>query len=105
MRANQVVLECLRFVAIDARRGEGAEAGGDPVDDVSRFDRCVDHGAGGFHSVGEIWPGDRPCPAIGDLDYLARGEWPAIDDNLGHDEDGTGLIPDKPGEADSVPGT
>jgi hypothetical protein len=105
MRANQVVLECLRFVAIDARRGEGAEAGGDPVDDVSRFDRCVDHGAGGFHSVGEIWPGDRPCPAIGDLDHLARGEWPAIDDNLGHDEDGTGLIPDKPGEADSVPGT
>jgi hypothetical protein len=42
---------------------------------------------------------------MGDLDYLGGGEWPAIDDNLGHDEDGTGLIPDRPGEADTVPGT
>ena len=42
---------------------------------------------------------------MGDLHDLARGEWPAIDDNLRSDEDGTGLIPDKTGEADSVPGT
>ena len=42
---------------------------------------------------------------MGDLHHLARGEWTAIDDNLRHDGDGTGLIPDKTGEADSVPGT
>jgi hypothetical protein len=105
VRADEVVLECLRLVTIDARRGEGTEPGGDAVDDVSRFDGCVDNGAGWLHPVREVWSGDRPCPAIGDLDYLARGEWPAIDDNLGHGEDGNGLIPDKPGEADTVPGT
>jgi hypothetical protein len=105
MRANQVVLQGLGLVTIDARRGERTEAGSDPVDDVSRLDRCVHHGAGRLHSVGEIRPRDGPCPAIGDLDYLARGEWPAIDDNLGHGEDGTALIPDKPGEADTVPAT
>ena len=105
MRADQVVLQRLGLITIDARRGERSEAGIDPIHDVSRLDRCVDHGAGRLHSVGEIRPGDGPCPAIGDLDYLARGEWPAIDDNLGHDGDGTGLIPDKPGEADTVPGT
>ena len=55
-------------------------------------------GAQGEHHIARhVDDGDRAllrAVAIGDLDHLVGAEWPAIDDNLGHARDGTGMIPD-----------
>ena len=77
MRPDEVALKCRGLAGIDARVGEVAEAGGDPVDGCPLGDQPLDdrprcpHPIGGF--ISEC---DGP-PASCDLDDVVDGEVPA----------------------------